>query len=226
MPSNHDGSITRSRIVGAAAAVSLWRLAAFVWPSTIVPIPDALRLPYTLLGLVFLASGAAAWWLRPDRWTSVFVLYGIGGGLHWGGTILAAPEGLELGLFFVYLAFSALADAALMHLALTYPSGAALARGARVALYAPAGLALLFAPLAGVLTPSTVQTIAGLVLLVASLLSVAAGIIFIVRLVRADPATRHAARLPLIVGGLVIPTVVGLLGEGGALAGNPEACGI
>ena len=40
-----------------------------------------------LLGLLFAACGLWAWWRRPDRFTSVFLLYCLGAGVHWGGSI-------------------------------------------------------------------------------------------------------------------------------------------
>ncbi len=63
----------------------------------------------------------------------------------------------------------------------------------------------------------------GLVLLVANLLSLTAGMVFLFRLFTVDRATRRAARLPLIVTGMVTGSVVALLGAGGALPGVPEA---
>lgn len=207
----------------AAGGVLLWRLAAFRWPSPFVSLPDGLRLPMALLGFLFLACGVGAWWARPDRWTAAFLLYGLGGGVHWGGSIGSRGETLELSLFFVYLAFTALADASLLHLALIYPGGGPLAWGWRAALYAPAAYALLFAGIAGFMPQTILRTAAGVLLLVANLLSLVAGIVFLIRLFTADRDTRRAARLPLIVTAMVIGSVVALLGAGGALPGDPEA---
>lgn len=178
-------------VFGAGAGVLLWRGAAYLWPSSLVSVPGSLRLPFALLGLLFLVCGVAAWLMRPSRWTAVFLLYGLGGGVHWGGAIGAPHAGLELSLFFAYLGLTALGDAALLHLALIYPGGGALARGLRVALYAPAALAVLLAPLAGVVPETILETIAGLLLLIANLCSLAAGLVLLGRLLQIDPATRR-----------------------------------
>lgn len=225
---NHPPSVKKARdhigwILAAAAAVLLWRAAALRWPSSFIVLPDELRLPIGLLGVLFVACGVWAWWVRPGRWTQVFLLYGLGGGVHWGGSVGAESEGLALSLLFVYLACSVLAETALLHLALIYPHGRPLGKWWRAELYAPAAFALLLAAAAGVLPRTLLETLIGLLLLVANLFSVVAGILFLVRLVRADAAARHAARLPLIVAGLIAGTALSLLGSGGVLPGNPEA---
>ena len=84
-------------------------------------------------------------------------------------------------------------------------------------------LALLFAVIAGLLPKTLLQTIAGLLLLVANLFSVAAVVVFLVRLVRADAATRRDARLPLIVAALIVAGVISLAGSSGWLPGQPDA---
>jgi len=213
----------RSWVVAGVAGVFLWRVTAFLLPSSLVSAPGGLRLPLALLGVLFLGCGVWAWWIRPSRATAIFLAYGIGNGIHWGGTVGPSNEGLELSLFFVYLGFTALADAALLHLALVFPSGRSLARGTRVALYVAAALALLVALIAGLLPQTSLETTAGLILLVANLLSLTAGVVFLASLLRVDSATRRAARLPLIVSGMVAGSVVALLGAGGALPGHPEA---
>ncbi len=213
----------RGGVLAAAAAVLLWRAAALARPSSMIPIPDGLRLPVALLGVLFLACGVWAWWARPNRWTLVFLLYGIGQGIHWGGAVGAPSRGLELSLLFGYLAATALGEAAFLHLALIYPRGGSLAPAWRSALYAPAALALLLATAAGVLPRTVLETLVGALLLVANVFGIAGGIAFLVRLVRADPETRRAARLPLIVGGIAAGTAVALLGSGGVLPGPAEA---
>lgn len=219
----HAGHSRRSWIFAVAGGVLLWRVVAFRWPSSFVSVPDGLRLPLALLGVVFLACGIWAWWARPGRWTTIFLLYGLGGGVHWGGAIGAPQAVLELSLFFAYLAMTALADAALLHLALIYPRGGPLARRWRIALYAPAAIALFLAVIAGFVPQTVLQTIAGVLLLVANLFSLGAGVVFLVRLFSVDPATRRAARLPLIAAGMVIGSLLALLGAGGVLPGQPEA---
>lgn len=207
-------------VLAGATAVLLWRAAAWRWPSKFIDLPDGLRLPIGLLGVLFVACGVWAWWARPGRRTRVFLLYGLGGGVHWGGAIDA--PGAELSLLMVYLATSALGEAALLHLALIYPRGARFGRW-RLALYAPAALALALAPLAGVLARPTLETAIGLLLMTANAFGLIAGLIFLVRLFAADPATRRAARLPLVAGGILFGGLLSMLGAGGLLFGEPEA---
>ncbi len=170
-----DRRLRGSWVVAAATGVLLWRAAAFTWPSALVDIPHGLRLPLALLGVVFLASGVGAWWARPGRWTVLFLVYGLCGGVHWGGAIGAANPGLGTSLFFVYLAITALGDAALLHLALVYPHAGPLARTWRVALYAPAGFGLVLVPVAGFAPPTVLEPVAGVVLLAANLFSLLGG---------------------------------------------------
>ncbi len=213
----------RRWVILATVAVLLWRAMALLWPSSLVSIPDSLRLPITLLGVLFLVCGAAAWRLRPGRFTVVLLLYGVGGGIHWGGTIGAAHAGIELSLLFVYLGFCALAEAAFLHLALIFPSGGSVARVVRVALYAPPAVAWLVAAIAGMVPQATLQIIGGLVLLIANLFSVLAAVVFVVRLVRADRAVRRAAHLPLVVATMWTGGVIAELGSRGLLFGQPQA---
>lgn len=64
----------RGLIAAAASGVLLWRIAAYWSPAFFIDIPDSLRLPLTLLGLVFVVAGVWAWWARPSRWTNIFLL--------------------------------------------------------------------------------------------------------------------------------------------------------
>jgi hypothetical protein len=162
--------------------------------------------------------------VRPNRWTAVFLLYGLCLGVHWGGAVGAPGASLEISLFWVYLAMTALGDAALLHLALIYPYGKSLALKWRAPLYAPATCALLLAPIAA-LAPRAAsrESLVGLVLLVANLLSLTAGVLFLARWFTVDAATRRAARLSLIGTGMLSGSVLALLGAGGILPGAPEA---
>ena len=60
-------------------------------------------------------------------------------------------------------------------------------------------------------------------LLIANLFSLVAGVTFVVRLFSVDHALRRAARLPLMVTGMVTGSLVALLGAGSVLPGEPEA---
>lgn len=207
----------------SGGSVLLWRVAAYYAPSSFVAIPDGLHLPLALLGVLFLVSGVWAWWARPNHWTALFLIYGLCLAVHWGGAIGVGEASLEMALFWVYLAVTAMGDAALLNLALIYPHSRHLAPKWKVALYAPAAIALLLAPIAALTPQQTLGPAVGLVLLIANLLSLAAGIIFLVRLFTVDAETRRAAHLPLIVTGMVSGSVLALLGAGGVLPGVPES---
>jgi len=116
-------------VLASAAVVLLWRIVALASPTSLLAIPEMLRLPVGLLGVLFLMCGVWAWWIRPDRFTSVFLICAMGGAIHWGGAPGFADAGLDLNLLFVYLAFSALGEVGLLHLALIYPGGRELTRG-------------------------------------------------------------------------------------------------
>lgn len=213
----------RQTWVGAAvAAVLVWRVAAFLRPSSMIVIAEPLRLPLTLLGVFFAACGVWAWWARPGRWTTIFLAYALGGAVHWGGSVGPSQAGAELALLLVYVACSALSEAALLHLALVYPGGSTLAPLVRGALYLPAAVALALAPVAGVLPRPVLEAGIGVVLLVASLLSLVAAAVFVVRLARADATLRRAARLPLIVAALVVGGGLSLAAGAGLLPGGAD----
>jgi hypothetical protein len=213
----------RTPVLAAAAVVLLWRGAALASPSTFIAIPDGLHVPMALLGVLFVACGVLAWELRPGRWTAVFLLHALGGGVHWGGAIGAAHAGLDLGLFFVYLAASCIGEAALLHLALIYPLRRRLERHWQGALYAPGAAALVFAAGAWAVPQTALEPVVMVLIVLANLLSITGGVLLLVRIFTVDPALRRRARLPWIVGGLVVGSGVALLGARGTLPGEPEA---
>ncbi len=213
----------RSWVLAGVAVVLLWRIGALVSPISLLTIPEMLRLPVGLLGLLFMVCGVWAWWIRPDRFTSVFLIVAMGGAIHWGGAPGFADAGLELNILFVYLALSALGEVGLLHLALIYPGGRELPRGALYALYLIAALALLVAPFAGMLSKDSMGLMVGIILGVANLFSLAAGVLFLVSLFRTDSATRRAANLPLIVAALFGSFIVSTLGTEGVLLPPSEA---
>ena len=218
-----DHRFSRSWVVAPVLVVLLWRIAALVWPSSLVIIPEELQLPLALLGVLFLACGVWAWWVRPGRWTAIFLIYAIGAGVHWGGTVGPTQAGLELSIFFVYLAFSVLGEAGLLHLALTFPRGRSLERGKKFAVYSVAVLTLLVAPFAGLLSKTVLEQMAGVILIFANLFSLVAGLLFLVSLFRVDSSTRRAARLPLIVTTMVVTTIIATLGAEGVLLEQSDA---
>jgi len=219
---DHYHTIRRWVFLGVAI-VLLWRVMAFIWPSSFIIIPGSLRAPMAFLGVLFLACGVYSWSVRPSRWTLVFLLYGVGGGIHWGGSIGLSPVGLEQSLLFVYLAFSALAEAALLHLSLIYPRSTPVRERWWAVLYLPPIFALIIAPMVGIVPKTSLQALAGIILLLASLFSIIAAITFVARLFMVCSAVRRASHLALVVGIGVSSGVVALLGSEGMLPGNPEA---
>ncbi len=193
----------------------MWRAAALLWPSSIVVIADPIRLPIGLLGALFLVCGFAAWWFRPGRWTAVFFVSALGSAVHWGGTIGPAHEGLELTFFFIDLAFSALGEAGLLHLALIFPSDRILKPGIRMALYSVAAITAILAPIASWLPETLLEPVAGTILIAANVLGVSAGVVFLVSLFRVGAAIRRWSRLPLVVASMVAATALAMLGVEG-----------
>lgn len=140
-----------------------------------------------------------------------------------GGSIGLSSVGLEQSLLFVYLAFSTLAEAALLHLSLIYPRGTPVRERWWAVLYLPPIFALILAPMVSIIPKTSLQALAGIILLLANLFSIIAAIVFVVRLFMVDAAVRRASHLALIVGIGVSSGVVALLGSEGMLPGNPEA---
>lgn len=195
---------------------------AYSWPSQWVPIADNLRLPVALLGILFLACGIYAWSRTRNVWTGTFLIYAVGSVIHWGGSIGVCSGSLETALFFVYLAFTALADGALLFLALIYPTRMLRGHAMNNVLYAPALVAFLFAPVSAFLPQDSVEVVAGVILLVANLLSLIGGAVFIIRLFVHDAAVRRASRLAVVVGIGVTSSLVALLGSSGVFPGQPD----
>ncbi len=207
----------------SAAIVLLWRIAAFLRPSSYIIVADGLAVAMALLGMLFLVCSVYAWIVRPGRWTLVFLLYGVGGGIHWGGSFGLLSSEFERGVLLIYLGFSVLAEAALLHLALIYPSNTHIHKRWLCMLYAPAMLALVIAPIASVIPASMLQTMGGIILLVANLFSIITAVVFITRLFIVDSAVFRASYLALIVGVGITSGVIALFGSAGMLIGNPEA---
>ncbi len=216
-------NVLRIWIIVGVGLVLLWRVAAYVWPSSMIEIADDLRVPTLLLGLLFLVCGAYTYWSRPSPWTLVFLVHCLGSGMHWGGSIGGLPMPAELGLLFVYLAFTVMADAALLHLALIYPRGKTIPLPWRIGFYAPALSASLFVPVAGFVPEAVLQTTVGVLLMLANALSLIGAGVFVVRAFLVDAVVRRTSRLGLIVGGILVGGAVPLLGEVGVLPGLSDA---
>lgn len=210
------------RCVAAVSVALGWRFAAFVWPSEHVVIEQSLQVPVALLGVLFLSCGAYVYVRRRDAPSFIFFVYGLGNAVHWGGSV-AAPGAAELAMFFVYLSFTGLGDAALLHLALIYPSRAVVERRLLAVLYLPALAAMALAPIAGLLSLSILGAAAAVILLAANLLSLIAGVAFVWRYVGLESRTRRASKLGPVIYAGIPSAVVGLLGAGGAFPGHPDA---
>ena len=98
----------------------LFRTAAWLNPSSLVSIPESLALPTSGLGVLYLVC--AVWvWRSGSKLAGVFLAYGIGGCVHWGGTIASDSTALGTAFAVLYVAGSAVGDAAFLDLALRYP---------------------------------------------------------------------------------------------------------
>lgn len=223
MQSSSHRDVFRIPVVMAVIIVIVWRIVAIDRPSEFVEIPESLRWPFLALGMLFLLCGFLIWWFRPNRWSVVFLLYGIGNGIHWGGAIGSVSQPTAVILFFLYLSLTALADAALFHLALIFPGGKRIPRWATSVLYLPAILSLILAPASGLLNRAVLNSFAGLVLLIANLLSVIAGVLFLVQWIRVSSGIRRASGLSLIACSILLSGILSLLGAGGVLPGIPDA---
>ena len=87
---------TLTTVIVAGAIVLAFRVAAWLNPSSYIEIPPAAALPIGALGVLYLACGIWAWRSRPSTLTRVFLASGIGGGVHWGGSIAGASTELEI----------------------------------------------------------------------------------------------------------------------------------
>ena len=175
------------------------------------------------MGMLFLVCSLYAWFARPGEWTFIFILYGIGDGIHWGGSIGFSEPEIEQGLLLVYLAFSALASSALVHLSLIYPSGNFTNKLWCRIIYSPALLALFFAPFVSLVPDSVLQLVGGIIIILANLFSFIAMIVFIKSLFTVDAEVRRASHLTMIVVVGVSSLIIASLGSEGVLSGNPEA---
>jgi len=186
-------------------------------------VPASLALPLGALGLVFLACGVWAWRRRPSALTRVFLVYGVGGAVHWGGAVGAPNPPLEAVLLAVYVAATAFGDGAFLDLSLRY-RGAPGTSGLRArAPYALGTLTLLTAPITPLPPEPVLGAALGTASLLAFLMSTAAGVLFLEHWFRAGRAERSETGLTAIAAALVVAAGVDLVAESGGLPGRPEA---
>lgn len=206
-------------LVGAGLAV-VWRITALAWPSPYIELPDTVRFPTSLLGLLFLCAGVITLNRASSRWALVFATYCLGSAIHWGGAI--GLPGAELELLFVYLAFTVAADAAFLHLALIYPTGK-ITLPWYLLLYAPAVMTLLVAPFARLLAASSSESLIGIALIIGNALSMVGALGFIIRAARLDANLRGQSGILYIAAAVIISGMIQILGSGGYFFGEPEA---
>jgi len=182
-----------------------------------------MTLPLGAMGIVFLVCGVWVWRSKPSALTRVFLLTGIGGGIHWGGSIGAESTGVQLALITFYVSVTAMGDGAFLDLALRYPHDGSRPRSRTMAFYLLAILTFLAIPIVPFLPAKTAESVVGLAILVAFAMSILGGVVFVVKWFRATAGERRAQSLTAIVGVLILTSALDLLAENGVLPGIPEA---
>jgi amino acid transporter len=152
----------------------------------------------------------------------VFLVYGIGGAVHWGGFPAGPGRDLEAALLSFYVAATAAGDGALLDLALRYPRASREGHVRAIAPYLVGLLVLLAVPVAPFLPQPSLAALSSLGLLLAFGMSVAAGVVLLVKWFRTGREEPGAAGLAAIVAAVVASTVGDLVGETGLLPS--DAC--
>ena len=135
----------------------LFRAAAWVNPSSLIAIPESLALPTSGLGVLYVIC--AVWvWRSKSKLSGVFLAYGIGGCVHWGGTIASDSAALGTAFAVFYLAGTAMGDAAFLDLALRYPRSLRPRSLRTMAFYLLAILAFIAIPIAPFLSSEIVDS--------------------------------------------------------------------
>lgn len=200
----------------------LFRAAAWLNPSSLVTIPESLALPTSGLGVLYLICAVWVWRSR-SKLAGVFLAYGIGGCVHWGGTIASDNEALGTAFAVFYVAGTAVGDAAFLDLALRYPRSLRRRVLRTMAPYLLAILAFIAVPIAPFLPSEIVDSGLGVILMGSLAIAVAGGAVFIVKWFRASPAERREQALTAIVVVLIVTNVISLLADGGVLPGESAA---
>lgn len=208
-------------VIVLTLTVVLFRVTAWQSPSSYIVNSPAVALPLNALGAFFLACGVWAWVRRPTGLTTVFLAYGVGMGVHWGGSIGMDSERADIAVLSLYTAATALADGALLELSVSFRRGTPPPVVRRVAFYIPALLTLMVTPIVPFLPRAIVGSAIGLVIGLSFLMSIAAGVAFGMHWLRATPAERRTQDLTPIVGAIVVAGSLDLLGDSGILPGEP-----
>lgn len=215
-------SVFRACAVIAALSVLAWRLLAHLQPSSLIDQAPGFALPLTGVGLFFVMAGLAVFWIRPGSGASLFLVYALCSGVHWGGAVGAVSSGAERSLLLLYIGLSVAGEAALMHLAIVYRRSGGLARWAAALIYLPAIGGLSLAPIAGRLPDESLSAVAGILLLLGTLFGVVAGVTFIVHWFRAGRQHRREQRLGIVVLCLLLAGVPSLFASSGLLPGPSD----
>lgn len=209
-------------LVFAAIAIA-FRVAAWLSPSEFIVIPPAWSLPLGLLGMVYLVCGVVVWIKWPNPLTRVFLWVGLGGCIHWGGSVAAGGGTAELTLLMFYMTVTAFGDGAFLHFALRYPSTEATHGKRALIYYALAAVCAVMIALTPVLPRSVIQGFLGVAITIAFMMSLGGGVVFVVKWFSASSEERHAWALTPIVVVLVATSVVDLLADSGVMPGVAEA---
>jgi hypothetical protein len=103
-------------LAAGAAGVIAWSVLALFYPSDWIPIPQHLRIPNLVMGLVFLVCGMTVRRRRADGPGRAFYRYCLGAALHWGGLPSTPGPSLASALFLAYVGASACGEGALLEL--------------------------------------------------------------------------------------------------------------
>ncbi|HET9481514.1 MAG TPA: hypothetical protein VFP98_07155 [Candidatus Polarisedimenticolia bacterium] len=204
-----------------SAGVLLFRLNSYRHPSSFISNPPAAGLPLNGLGLLFLACGVWGWARNPGPPGRVLLLYGAAMGVHWGGSIGAESELAHIALLTLYAATTALGDGAFLDLALRLPKAVPRRGMVTLAPYSLAILTLVSAPAVLFLPRRVLEAGLGAVFGMAFLMSIAAGVVFLVTWFRSNPSERREHSLSSIAFALVASGVLDLLAEAAVLPGEP-----
>ncbi len=195
--------------------VLLWRVSALVVPSTIIVVTPETRVWLTMLGIIFLGSGTLVFARRNDALARYFLIYCLGGAIHWGGAV-GGPY--EVGFLLVYVAATYSGEVSLLALALAL--GTTSQERFRRWLHAPALAVIVLAPFGLWIERRVAAILAAVLLGVAAVLALLAGVVFLRKALQRDldPRSRSAARV--IAASLLTFTAIAALGRAGWLAPN------
>lgn len=207
-----------------AAVAIAFRVGAWLSPSQFIVIPSGWALPLGLLGIVYLVCGVLVWLKWQNPLTRVFLWVGLGGCIHWGGSVAAdSGGGAELTLLMFYMTVTALGDGAFLDFALRYPKTEPRTGMMRWVFYLLAALCALMIPLTSLVPRTFIEGWLGVAITAAFLMSLGGGLMFVLKWFSASSEQRHDWHLTPIVVVLVVASLLDLLADGGVLPPPSEA---